>query len=70
MAAWKVIDKQGAAGIDRQTVDQLDAELLAEITTLQQELKTESYQPKPVRRVEIPKPGTRETRPVAKPLLR
>lgn len=70
VAAWKVIDKQGAAGIDRQTVDQLDAELLAEITTLQQELKTESYQPKPVRRVEIPKPGTRETRPLGIPTVR
>lgn len=70
VAAWKVIDKQGAAGIDRQTVDQLDAELLAEITTLQQELKTESYQPKPVRRVEIPKPGTKETRPLGIPTVR
>ncbi|MBX3416877.1 MAG: hypothetical protein KF851_04685 [Pirellulaceae bacterium] len=58
-AASKVITNQGAAGVDRQTVEQLDDELLAEITKLQQELKAGTYRPQPVRRVEIPKPGTK-----------
>ncbi|MBX3416102.1 MAG: group II intron reverse transcriptase/maturase [Pirellulaceae bacterium] len=69
-AASKVITNQGAAGVDRQTVEQLDDELLAEITKLQQELKAGTYRPQPVRRVEIPKPGTKETRPLGIPTVR
>ena len=69
-AASKVIDNKGAAGVDRQTVDQFSYAFLDEITKLQQELKAESYRPKPVRRVEIPKPGTKETRPLGIPSVR
>lgn len=49
----KVVDKQGAAGVDRQTVDEFWAHHKEELATLQQELKTETYRPLPVRRVEI-----------------
>ena len=38
-AASKVIDNKGAAGVDRQTVDQFSYAFLDEITKLQQELK-------------------------------
>jgi len=69
-AASKVISNEGAAGVDRQTVEQFDDEHLVEIAKLQQELKAENYQPKPVRRVEIPKPGTKETRPLGIPSVR
>jgi RNA-directed DNA polymerase len=70
-AAWKVIDNKGAAGVDKQTVDQFDEAFREEITKLQQELKAENYQPTPVRRVEIPKPGTKgETRPLGIPSVR
>jgi RNA-directed DNA polymerase len=69
-AASKVIDNKGAAGIDKLTVDHFSDEFLEEITKLQQELKAENYRPIPVRRVEIPKPGTKETRPLGIPSVR
>lgn len=37
---------------------------------LQAELKTRTYQPMPVRRVEIPKPGTNKKRPLGMPRVR
>jgi len=47
---------KGAAGIDEITVEDFDARLAEEITTLAKELREWRYLPKPVRRVEIPKP--------------
>lgn len=69
-SASKVIDNKGAAGVDQQTVDHFSDEFLEEIAKLQQELKAESYRPLPVRRVEIPKLGTKETRPLGIPSVR
>jgi RNA-directed DNA polymerase len=68
-SASKVIDNKGAAGVDQQTVDHFSDEFLEEIAKLQQELKAESYRPLPVRRVEIPKLGTKETRPLGIPTV-
>ena len=70
VSAIKVVDKQGAAGVDRQTVDEFWAQHKEELATLQQELKTETYRPLPVRRVEIPKPGSSETRGLGIPAVR
>jgi RNA-directed DNA polymerase len=39
------------------TVDAFEQDLEAELARLKQELERWSYKPKPVRRVEIPKPG-------------
>lgn len=69
-AAARVIHNQGAAGVDQQTVEEFSAEFRTEIGQLQLELKTEKYRPAPVRRVEIPKPGTQETRPLGIPTVR
>ncbi len=52
----KVKSNQGAAGIDGQSVTDFAEQLPEEIAQLVSELKDKSYQPKPVRRVEIPKP--------------
>jgi len=40
------------------------------IDTLQAELKNRTFKPMPVRRVEIPKPGTNKKRPLGMPMVR
>ncbi len=40
------------------------------IDELQAELKSHTFKPMPVRRVEIPKPGTNKTRPLGIPMVR
>ena len=52
----KVKSNKGAAGIDGQRVADFAEHLSEEIARLAYELKEKSYRPKPVRRVEIPKP--------------
>lgn len=53
----KVRRAKGAPGIDGQTIGDFEADLLGELMRLANELRTKSYQPSPVRRVSIPKPG-------------
>ncbi len=60
---------RGAPGIDGQTVDAYGENLKAELDTLQLELKTGTYKPKPVRRVEIPTPDGSK-RPLGVPTVR
>ena len=50
VSAMKVVDKQGAAGVDKQTVQVFFERNKEEINRLQLELKDESYRPLPVRR--------------------
>src|SRR5665647_432515 len=60
----------GAAGVDGQTFEDIEAygteQWLDELT---QELKSRTYQPLPVRRVYIPKPGGQQ-RPLGVPAIR
>jgi RNA-directed DNA polymerase len=53
----KVKSSGGAAGIDGQTIKDFAASLPVNIDLILTELRDKSYQPKPVRRVEIPKPA-------------
>lgn len=56
--AFKAVKKnRGAPGIDGITVVEFDNNLDANLTQLIHELKTWTYIPQPVKRVEIPKPG-------------
>jgi len=48
---------KGSAGIDRQTIADFEENLEANLSALAQELRDKSYQPQPVKRQEIPKPG-------------
>ena len=52
----KVKSSRGAAGIDGQTIKDFAASLPVNIDLILTELRDKSYHPKPVRRVEIPKP--------------
>jgi RNA-directed DNA polymerase len=55
-ALRQVKANKGSAGIDRMTVGQLDDYLKQHWPVIREQLLNGSYEPKPVRRVEIPKP--------------
>src|SRR5262245_17765868 len=70
--AWgQVRANRGAAGIDRITLANVEQygvdRLLDELAT---DLRDGSYRPLPARRVFIPKPGSREQRPLSIPTVR
>ena len=56
--AWqKVRRNKGAGGIDGQSIELFEEELDINFKRLHEELKTDKYQPRPVRQQMIPKPG-------------
>ena len=55
-ALRQVKTNKGSAGIDRMTVDQLADYLRQHWPAIREQLLSGTYEPKPVRRVEIPKP--------------
>jgi len=70
-AAEKVTGKKKAAGVDGQSCEAFEEHLLVETRNLSEEIKTQSYRPRAVRRVHIPKPGRpNETRPLGIPTVR
>jgi RNA-directed DNA polymerase len=71
LAAHKVTGKKGAAGVDGQSCEAFDKQLLAETRSLGEQIKAQTYRPSAVRRVLIPKPGRpNETRPLGIPTVR
>ncbi len=60
----------GAPGIDRVTTGEYEKRLEEELAHLKKELEGWSYEPKPVRRVEIPKPGGSGVRLLGVPCIR
>src|SRR6201987_5733738 len=55
-ALRQVRSNKGSAGVDRMTVDQLGDYLKQHWPAIREQLLNGTYEPKPVRRVEIPKP--------------
>ena len=60
---------KGAAGIDHQSISDFEEKLVENINQLHEELRTKTFQPSPVRRVEIPRPDGRK-RPLGIPNVR
>jgi RNA-directed DNA polymerase len=65
----KVVAKGGSAGIDNQSGRQIEVHRDQTIAKLEQELRTNQYQPQAVKRVWIPKPGSNEKRPLGVPTV-
>ena len=61
---------RGKPGIDGVRIADFEANLDEELSQLQQELSNWTYQPSPVRRVEIPKPGGKGMRLLGIPTVR
>lgn len=70
VASLSVLENQGAAGVDHQTVEKFQEHHLEELNGLIEDLRTGKYQPHAVKRVWIPKPGSPEGRPLGIPTVR
>lgn len=70
-AAWKQVEANaGASGVDRETVAVFGRTAGKRIEELSRQLREDRYEPQPVRRVMIPKPGSTEKRPLGIPAIR
>jgi RNA-directed DNA polymerase len=71
--AWgNVATNRGAPGVDGQSIEDVEDSGVGEfLQELAEELKAKTYRPRPLRRVNIPKPGQKgKTRPLSIPCIR
>ncbi len=61
---------RGSAGVDRVTIKMFEAHLETNLQHLMESLQDGTYRPQAIRRVWIPKPGSREKRPLGIPTVR
>ena len=66
----EVAANRGAPGVDNITIEDFTAGLKRNLDKLEQQLRDGSYRPQAIKRVQIPKPGTKETRPLGIPTVR
>jgi len=70
-AAWQAVRRNGgSAGSDHQSIEKFEQGLALNIATLEEELRTGIYRPRPIRRVYIDKLGSHEKRPLGIPTVR
>ncbi len=70
-AAWKQVRaNKGSAGTDHQGIGEFEVRKDEELGRLEEELSQGRYKPRPIRRVYIDKPGSREKRPLGIPCVR
>lgn len=68
--AWeKVKGNQGAGGVDKMTIEKFQENEIKYLKEIEEELKSNSYKPKPVKRVYIPKGGGK-MRPLGIPAVK
>lgn len=70
--AWKTVRRnRGAAGVDRQSLEDFALNLEENLGELHEALRTKTYEPQSLRRVHIPKAGKKgELRPLGIPAVR
>ena len=69
--AWgKVQSNAGACGVDGITVERFAKDSQKRLLAVSEQIKRNAYQPQPVKRVWIPKPGSAEERPLGIPTVR
>jgi RNA-directed DNA polymerase len=68
-ALQAVVRNGGAAGVDGKQAEEYEAESPQRLQRVQEQLKAGSYQPRPVKRVWIPKLGSKELRPLGIPTV-
>ena len=66
----KVKKNRGAAGVDHQTIEMFEARLEENLGRLAESLRAGTYRPQAIRRTYIPKPGSKEQRPLGIPTVR
>ena len=60
----------GSAGSDHQSIKGFERDLEANLSRLEEELRSGTYRPKNIRRVYIDKPGSKDKRPLGIPAVR
>lgn len=65
----KVAANKGAPGVDHVTIEQFKCEEERQLERLERTLEDGTYQPQAIRRTYIPKPGSREKRPLGIPTV-
>ena len=66
----KVKANRGKAGIDHQTIEMFESHLEENLERISKSLKEGNYRPQAIKRVWIPKPGSKEKRPLGIPTVR
>jgi RNA-directed DNA polymerase len=69
-ASQRVLENEGAAGVDHQTTGEFARNLMKEIECLSESLQRDTYRPQAIRRTWIPKPDSDEKRPLGIPTVR
>lgn len=62
--------RRGGAGVDHQTIKMFERDLMANLKKLSAEMANGTYRPRAIKRTWIPKPGSREKRPLGIPTVR
>lgn len=62
--------RKGGAGVDHETIEMFERNLEANLRRVSEELASGRYRPRAIKRTWIPKPGSREKRPLGIPTVR
>jgi len=66
----EVAANKGDPGVDHVTVEDFGASLIRDVPKLEKQLRDGTYRPQAIKRVHIPKLGSKETRPLGIPTVR